>query len=522
MLAQRRIGTFGSLAFLNACLLASAFTIPAYALESVVVTAQKKAEDIQTVPIAITAFTADDLTSHQINSFSDLQFSVPGVTYTKGNFTGSDFEIRGIGDSAVGVSADDGVATNVNDVYLNAPALAETEYFDIERVEVLRGPQSTLYGRNATGGSLNVITAKPDTDGFAVNAEGEYGNFDDKKLKGMVNIPIVQDKLALRIAGLYWNRGGTTTNTFDNSHIDGRNQYAARASLRWTPTSDTTVDLVADYSDEASTRMRSQKQLCHRDSSGILGCLPDSLTTDTANNNADFQQILGSSQGLGIVYTSLVAPQLTPTQAAQYQGAANLLVAAHLLPAGATPATLFGALGLFDLTNPGSNLPNPAGLHPVNMDFNPIYDAHQTFVSLQVKQRLNDWLDTTLLLGYQNAANQSQQSYFGTTGETIGLTATQRAIWGALDPTIYSTYLAGAGLPVSAFDSGNSGIIGGHVRTLATRNDGFDLSGGTTDQKSVEWRFSSNLDGPLNFLIAAYYLDDNITNDYRISKAAID
>ena len=128
MLAQRRIGTLGSLAFLNAFLLASA--VPAYAqIELVVVTAQKKAEDIQTVPIAITAFTADDLTAHQINSFNDLQFSVPGVTYTKSNFTGSDFEIRGIGDSAVGVSADDGVATNINDVYLNVAGTGRNRIF---------------------------------------------------------------------------------------------------------------------------------------------------------------------------------------------------------------------------------------------------------------------------------------------------------------------------------------------------------------------------------------------------------
>jgi len=523
MLAQRRTGTLGSLAFLNAFLLASAFTAPAYAqIESVVVTAQKKAEDVQTVPISITAFTAEDLTAHQINSFNDLQFNVPSVTYTKSNFTGSNFEIRGIGSSATGVSADDGVAMNVNDVYLNAPALAETEYFDIERIEILRGPQSTLYGRNATGGSTNVITAKPDTEGFAANAEGEYGNYNDKKVKGMINIPIVQDKLALRISGLYWNRGGTTLNTYDNSHIDGRNQYAARASLRFTPNPGTTIDIMASYSLEASSRMRSQAQYCHHDDSGILGCLPDSLTNDTTNTNADFQQILASKQGLGIVYSALVAPHLSALQAAQYQGAADLLVAAHLLPTGATPATMFAALGLFDLSNSGVNLASPTGLHTVNTDFNPVYHAHQTLVDAQWKQRINDWLDMTVLLGYQDGGNASQQSYTGTVGETIGLTPTQRAIWSALDPTIYNTYLSGAGLPVSAFDSDNSGIIGGHVRTVTNKNDGYDLSDGTTQQESIEWRFSSNLDGPLNFLLAAYYLDDNITNDYRISTAALD
>jgi outer membrane receptor protein involved in Fe transport len=501
----------------------TAFTAPAFAqVETVVVTAEKKAEDLQSVPISVTAFTAQDLDSRQITDASTLQFNVPGVTYTKDNFTSSNFEIRGIGDSATGVTADDGVAFNINDVYLNSPQLAETEYFDIERIEILRGPQSTLYGRNATGGSANIITAKPDTEVFSDSIEGEYGNYDDEKFKAMVNVPIVDDKLAVRLAGYYWNRGGTTYNEFNNSNIDSRDEYAGRLSLRYTPSDDTTIDVMAQYSLEADSRMRSQKQFCHHDPSGVLGCLPDSLTTDTTNTNADFQQILASQQVLDIVYSTLVAPQLSPLQTAEYQGAATLLSAHGLLPPGATPAQMFAALGLFDLTDGGVNLPNPAKLHQVDVDQNPIFHANQTLVESQLKQRLNPWLDMTLLFGFQEAGNASQQSYTGSVGETIGLTPTQRAIWSILDPTIYNTYLAGSGLPVSGFDAGDAGIIGGDVHATTTANGGYDLSYESTRQKSVELRFTSNLDGALNFLLAGYYLDDRLTNGYRVATPALD
>ena len=299
----------------------------------------------------------------------------------------------------------------------------------------------------------------------------------------MVNIPIVDDKLALRVAGSI----GTTRRlqrrtSIDNSNIDGRNQYSVRASLRFTPSSDTTIDIMAQYSLEADTRMRSQKQLCHHDPSGVLGCLPDSVGTDTTNMNADFQQILASQQVLGLVYQTEVAPQLSPIQAAEYQGAATLLAAHGLLPPGATPTQMFAALGLFDITTPGVNLPNPANLHQVDTDIDPMYHSHQALLEGQLKQRLGSDIDMTLLYGYQTAGNSSQQSYTGSVGETIGLTPTQRAIWSTLDPTVYNTYLAGAGLPFSAFDAGDAGIIGGDLRGTTTHNDGIDLSYETTDR----------------------------------------
>ena len=124
-------------------------------------TAERKAEDIQTVPVAVTALTSADLKSKQVNNFRDLQFHVPSVTYTKSNFGGAQFQIRGI-TTQFGLGA--AIAQNENDIYLEAPNLVTGGYFDVDRVEVARGPQSTSYGRAATGGAVNIITSKPDLD----------------------------------------------------------------------------------------------------------------------------------------------------------------------------------------------------------------------------------------------------------------------------------------------------------------------------------------------------------------------
>src|SRR5579872_4869613 len=175
MLKSRGRGTARSLTFIHAALLGSVFTVPAYAqIETVVVTAERKAEDIQTVPVAVTALTAKDLKAKQVTNFRDLQFHVPSVTYTKSNFGGAQFQIRGI-TTQFGLGA--AVAQNEDDVYLEAPSLVTGEYFDVDRVEVLRGPQSTSYGRAATGGAVNIITSKPDLNDFSARASMGYGNF---------------------------------------------------------------------------------------------------------------------------------------------------------------------------------------------------------------------------------------------------------------------------------------------------------------------------------------------------------
>ncbi|MCE3543457.1 hypothetical protein LXJ56_25075, partial [Escherichia coli] len=136
------------------------------------------------------------------------------------------------------------------------------------------------FGRNATSGVVNFITAKPDLTGIHAAGEFEYGNYDSKRVQGMFNLPF-SDTLGIRVAGTYLKRDGYTLNTYDNQRIDDRDLYVVRGTLSWAPSSDTRIDLIGYYFHERDNRSRIQKQLCHRDPTGVLGCLPDTKGFET-------------------------------------------------------------------------------------------------------------------------------------------------------------------------------------------------------------------------------------------------
>src|SRR5258708_21579682 len=224
MSSTRSARTVRSLTLFNTLLMTTAFTVPAYAqMERVGVRAETKAEDIQTVPVGVTALTAKDLKSKQVTNFRDLQFHVPSVTYTKSNFGGAQFQIRGI-TTQFGLGA--AISQNFDDIYLEAPQLVTGEYYDVDRVEVARGPQSTSYGRAATGGSVNIISTKPDLNDFQARASAAYGNFQTVKPDAMVNIPIIDGELAARVAVHGdWNDGYEKNNFQDYLNRAGTPNY---------------------------------------------------------------------------------------------------------------------------------------------------------------------------------------------------------------------------------------------------------------------------------------------------------
>ena len=151
-------------------------------IESVVVTSSKIKGDIQTVPIAITALSQEQLTSRQIAGGPDLVKEVPNLTFSKTNFTGYNIQIRGIGTQAISVTTDPAVAVAFNDMPFIRNHFFEQEFYDVNQVEVLRGPQGTLYGRNATAGVVNVVSAKP-TDQFEAMLSADWGNYTQSPLR---------------------------------------------------------------------------------------------------------------------------------------------------------------------------------------------------------------------------------------------------------------------------------------------------------------------------------------------------
>ena len=233
-------------------------------VETVVVTSSKIKGDIQTVPIAITALSQEQLTSRQIAGGPDLVKEVPNLTFSKTNFTGYNIEIRGIGTQAISVTTDPAVAVAFNDTPFIRNHFFEQEFFDVSQVEVLRGPQGTLYGRNATAGVVNVVSAKP-TDEFEAALSADWGNYHNRRYEGMVNLPIVDDRLGLRIAGEWTKRDGYSFNQTTGQPIDGRDLWSVRATLGWKPVSSVQTYLIWEHFSESDDRLRSGKQLCHTD-----------------------------------------------------------------------------------------------------------------------------------------------------------------------------------------------------------------------------------------------------------------
>lgn len=178
-------------------------------IEEVIVTAQRTSESIQDVPIAVTALTGDMMEERGVVTSSDLQMSAPSVSYTPTNFGGYSFSIRGIGNLVIG--GESGVSTHINEIPV-ASQLNAVEFYDMERVEILRGPQGTLFGRNATGGAVNFVTKRPDFDSANGFVDLEGGDYDNIRVKGAVNFPIT-DNFAVRIAGMSLDRDGYIENT---------------------------------------------------------------------------------------------------------------------------------------------------------------------------------------------------------------------------------------------------------------------------------------------------------------------
>ena len=213
----------------SACMLAYA-TGPASSfaqsgmLEEVIVTAEKRASTVQDTPIAISAFSGEELARSLINNTLDIQMNVPNMLMSKGNFTTAQVSIRGIGNLAVGAAADSGTGVHFNGVYLNSPRVFETEFFDTERVEILRGPQGTLYGRNTTAGVINVISRKPEEE-FGADIQLSLGDYSAVKGKGAINFPLGEN-WAQRFAGFYSKRDGFVDNEFTGNDIDDRDMYA--------------------------------------------------------------------------------------------------------------------------------------------------------------------------------------------------------------------------------------------------------------------------------------------------------
>ncbi|MFY7837099.1 MAG: TonB-dependent receptor plug domain-containing protein, partial [Novosphingobium sp.] len=176
-------------------------------LGEIIVTAQRRAESLQKAAVAVTAVTGDALITQGVTDATRLNQVAPALFVTNGGGSNTGFFVRGVGNFTNNGYTAPAVAFNIDDVYVGRPSSTIASFLDLNRVEVLKGPQGTLYGRNATGGAVNVIPNKPKLGVFEGNVAGQYGNYDAYELTGVINAPL-GDRVALRLAAVKSARDG--------------------------------------------------------------------------------------------------------------------------------------------------------------------------------------------------------------------------------------------------------------------------------------------------------------------------
>ena len=256
------------------------------ALGEIVVTASKRVESLQDVPIAVTAYSGDLVRSLAISDIEGLAVQTPSFAFSKAGGEAQIY-IRGVGTNIFGVGADPSVAVNLDGVYLGRTNMGLTQFLDIDRVEILRGPQGTLYGRNATGGAINLISAMPGAE-FGGYATAGFGEFDRIELEGAFGGPI-NDAWGFRIAGRYMKDDGYTEDLDPRGgdKLDDNDIRAFRGVLQYAPGGGFKATLIGEYSEFSN----GNTSVIPRDNLGLaqtLGAVPTGSITRERNDLPTF------------------------------------------------------------------------------------------------------------------------------------------------------------------------------------------------------------------------------------------
>lgn len=268
----------------------------------IVVTAAKRVQTLAEVPISVSVVSSDLIEKSEAKDILDLQSSVPSLQVNQRNLSSqTNFVIRGFGNGANNVGIEPSVGFFIDGVYRSRSASSLTDFIDVERIEVLRGPQSTLFGKNASAGVVSVITKRP-TDEFEGRVEASYGNYDAVKVAGTVSGPLTSG-VSGRLSAVYNRRDGYIENINDGTLINNRDRFGVRGKLLFEPSPDLEILIAADYE-------RSRELCCgianlvNGPTAAVIGALggtlvPEdpysyriSLSTNPRNNN-DFYGFSG-------------------------------------------------------------------------------------------------------------------------------------------------------------------------------------------------------------------------------------
>ena len=217
-------------------------------LENVMVTVQKRLQNMQEVPVAITAINSDDIERLNASNLGELQFATPNLTVSTNNRSNARIGLRGVSDNSRNPGYDNRVSVYVDGIYVGRSAAANQATLDLERIEVLRGPQGTLFGKNTVAGAINMTTKRPDGQ-FNGYLQTSIGNYSHKEVTGLINGALVDEQLYAKLMVNDTQRDGYIRNLYDNTELNGLDNQALRLQLRWL-SEKTEVNFNVDYGEQ--------------------------------------------------------------------------------------------------------------------------------------------------------------------------------------------------------------------------------------------------------------------------------
>ncbi|AUW60021.1 TonB-dependent receptor [Sphingobium sp. SCG-1] len=228
-------------------------SVSSSAPQDIIVTAQRRSQSLQDVPVTVTVFGAEQIQSARIQRVEDVVTRTVGLNFDAFPASQPRLVVRGIGSSDRGAAGDPSSAVFLDDIYLGRPAAIAFDAFDIERIEVLKGPQGTLFGRNVVGGAINVITRKPDVSAVDASFETTYGNYDRFDAAGFVNMPFANNSGAIRASASYRSHDGYVRNAFLNRDVDDQETLSGRFQFLAEPIEDLRVLFTVDGTRDRAT-----------------------------------------------------------------------------------------------------------------------------------------------------------------------------------------------------------------------------------------------------------------------------
>ena len=426
-------------------------------IEEVVVTATKKEESIQDLAISVEAFSASDIDNNMVEDFSDLAEAVPGLIIDKAIGSGASYSMRGVGSYGVGAAVVGSLVVNMNGHEYGSSALAEVGFHDLERIEVLKGPQGTLSGRNAVQGLVNIVSARP-TSEWSGSFDVAAGNYNSTRSNLMLNMPF-SDRVGARLSYSMFERDGTIENIHTGNDIDGRDAYGIRLSVDFDISETTKLEFTHDRSETEDNRQNI----------GIIVCAPHPVFGCSPFERGTFGQSADTRGSTAAIF-NFIAGLNSTADSNSYEG--------------------INALG---------------SLEKVNINRDPEHHQIFEFTMLELSHDISDELQLVVKGTY------STRDYYHMGDNDYNVAVNPF-------PGLFPPGHPAAAIPMQ-WTGCFGGDDYGFCETIDADRT-YEFAKVESETRQLEATLISNLDGPINFVAGLYHYDFTTNNRYQVQTAS--